>query len=130
MLLLDTQVVLWLAREPEKISGTVARELRKARVAGQAARISVFTLWEIAMLEAEKRLALEPSPEAFLERVEAVYTVVPLDRSIAVRSQKFSSNYPKDPADRIIGATALVHHMRLVTADESIRDSGEVPCVW
>jgi hypothetical protein len=33
-------------------------------------------------------------------------------------------------ADRIIGATALVHGMSLVTRDERIRESGELPCAW
>jgi len=30
----------------------------------------------------------------------------------------------------LIGATALVHGLQLVTRDEPIRDSGEVPVVW
>jgi PIN domain nuclease of toxin-antitoxin system len=36
----------------------------------------------------------------------------------------------RDPADRTIVATARAHEAALVTADEEIRDSGLVRCVW
>ena len=130
MLLLDTQIVLWLAREPERLSANALEGLRAAKGRQESLRVSVFSLWEVAMLEAKKRLSLEPSPEVFLERVTALYDVVPLDELVAVRSQRFSLQFPKDPADRIIAATALVHSLTLVTADEKIRESGEVPCLW
>ena len=40
------------------------------------------------------------------------------------------SAYPKDPADRIIGATALVEGISLVTADEDIRKSKALRTIW
>jgi PIN domain nuclease of toxin-antitoxin system len=40
------------------------------------------------------------------------------------------AGYPKDPADRIIGATALVEGLELVTADAQIRSSQAVATVW
>jgi PIN domain nuclease of toxin-antitoxin system len=39
-------------------------------------------------------------------------------------------NYPKDPSDRLIGSTAIVEGMTLITADDKIRNSGMVECVW
>ena len=66
----------------------------------------------------------------FLERIEQSYVVLPVTGAIAERSMRFSDAYPKDPADRIIGATALVRSLPLVTADRLIRKSGEVPCIW
>ena len=38
--------------------------------------------------------------------------------------------YPKDPADRIIGATALVEGLPLLTADRAIRGSKTVETIW
>jgi PIN domain nuclease of toxin-antitoxin system len=43
---------------------------------------------------------------------------------------EFPVTYPKDPADRIIGATALVEGLSLVTADREIRRSKLVPTIW
>jgi PIN domain nuclease of toxin-antitoxin system len=40
------------------------------------------------------------------------------------------AGYPKDPADRVIGATALVEGMRLVTADREIRRAKVVRTIW
>jgi hypothetical protein len=41
-----------------------------------------------------------------------------------------SGDYPKDPADRIIGATALVEGLFLLTADRGIRRSKAVRTIW
>jgi PIN domain nuclease of toxin-antitoxin system len=40
------------------------------------------------------------------------------------------ASYPKDPSDRIIGATALVEGLSLLTADREIRKSRAVPTIW
>jgi PIN domain nuclease of toxin-antitoxin system len=66
----------------------------------------------------------------FLRAAEDEALVLPIDSAVAERSMTFSPNFPKDPADRIIAATALVHGLTLVTADEAIRKSGEVSCIW
>jgi PIN domain nuclease of toxin-antitoxin system len=59
-----------------------------------------------------------------------VFNVLPITAAIAARSIQFSDSYSKDPTDHIIGATAIIHNARLITADENIRASGEVDCVW
>ena len=48
---------------------------------------------------------------------------------VAVPAQ-FPENYPRDPADRLLGATARVFGMPLVTKDERIRSSGFVKTIW
>ncbi len=55
--------------------------------------------------------------------------VLPITPEIAEKSVQFSSRFPKDPTDRLIAATALVHGFKLVTADKLVRKSGEVPCI-
>ena len=66
----------------------------------------------------------------YLRHLELVFVVLPISSGIAERSTQFSKRYPKDPTDRLIGATALVHGISLVTKDQKIIDSGEVPCIW
>ena len=46
------------------------------------------------------------------------------------RTLTLPASYPKDPADRVIGATALVEGMVLVTADTAIRRAKVVRTIW
>ena len=130
MLLLDTHVVIWLALEPDRISRRAVDALLEARRSEGGLAISTTTLWEIALLHKKGRIRLDVALEEFLARVEAVYRTVALTRQVALRGVQFGSEYPRDPADRQIGGTALVHGLQLVTADTYIRSSGEVPCIW
>jgi PIN domain nuclease of toxin-antitoxin system len=50
--------------------------------------------------------------------------------NIAVQAFELPASSPKDPLDRIIGATALIHDIPLVTADGTIRKSRAIPTVW
>ena len=130
MLLLDTNVVVWMAEDYRLVSVAALAALTQSRYAGEPVAISTTTLWEIAVLAAKGRLRFSPSVEVFLERLENTYRILPLTRHIALAAANFSDRYPKDPADRQIGSTALVHGLQLVTADKPIRLSGEVPCIW
>ena len=65
----------------------------------------------------------------YLRRVEQMFEVLPITAAIAERSTQFSASYPRDPADRVIGATASVHGVSLVTRDKGIVASREVNCV-
>jgi PIN domain nuclease of toxin-antitoxin system len=57
-------------------------------------------------------------------------TVLAITPEIAARAASFPDSYPKDPQDRLIGATALVEGVELVTHDKSIKKSGLVPVIW
>jgi PIN domain nuclease of toxin-antitoxin system len=105
VILLDTQVVAWLADDPGKLSIAAQNAIRQARRETGLA-IADKTLWELYC------------------------QVLPITAAIAERSMHFGSNFPKDPSDQLIAATAIVHGIPLVTADAQIRNSGEVPCIW
>ena len=47
----------------------------------------------------------------------------PITPEIAALATQFPADYPRDPADRLIGATARAEGMTLVTRDERIRRS-------
>ncbi|HEV2619037.1 MAG TPA: type II toxin-antitoxin system VapC family toxin [Acidobacteriaceae bacterium] len=129
MILLDTQAVLWLAQVPELLSENAREAISQARRRSGVA-IADKTLWEIAMLISRKRVGIKTSLRDFLQEVEHYCTVLPITGEIAERAVQFTDRYPKDPTDRIIGATAIVHGLSLVTGDTLIRASGEVECIW
>lgn len=79
----------------------------------------------------ERKKVQAPLPLGpYLREIERFFKVLPITADIAERSMMFSTNYPKDPTDRIIGATALSYGIPLVTGDEAIRKSNEVQCIW
>lgn len=130
MILLDTHVVLWLAFEQARISKKARVAIEAARENGQGLAISDITLLEIATLERKRRITLRSTLETFLTEVEARFIVLPITARVCVRATGFPASYPDDPADRIIGASALVEGIPLVTADDGIRRSKELPIIW
>ena len=130
VILVDTHVVIWLAFDPGQLS-------RKARVAIDDARkkagglaISDITLLELATLACKGRIHLDISLESFLQEVESRFVVLAMSGKVCARATGLPEIYPKDPADRIIGATALVAGLPLLTADRQIRRSKAVQTVW
>jgi PIN domain nuclease of toxin-antitoxin system len=93
--------------------------------------LSAITLWEVAMLLERGRISIAKSLAEFLSDIEShpLLTVLPLTASIAVESAALGSDFHRDPADRIIVATARCHGLTLITADERIRKWGKVNLV-
>jgi hypothetical protein len=58
-----------------------------------------------------------------LREIEERFVVLPISGRACVRALALPDTYPKDPADRIIGATAIVEGMSLLTADRETRRS-------
>jgi PIN domain nuclease of toxin-antitoxin system len=129
VILIDTHTAVWLAETPEELSPRAYEAIRLERLIDGLA-ISDKSLWELAMLIARGRISVRTPMRVFLETVERNFTVLPITAAIAERATMFSQMYPRDPTDRIIGATAIVHGMKLVTKDAPIRDSKEVDCIW
>jgi PIN domain nuclease of toxin-antitoxin system len=130
MILVDTHVVLWLALEPANVSKKARAAIEETRQSGQGIAISDITLLEIAQLESKKRIKLNSSLETFLAEIEARFVVLPITGRVCVRAMGLPAVYPKDPADRVIGATALVEGLPLVTADDDIRRSKALRTIW
>lgn len=130
MILLDTHVVAWLAFDPDRISKNAKAAILKARSKAQGLAISDISLFELARLSAKRRLEMTISIESFLLDVEDRFIVIPVSARIGLRTIALPSSYPRDPADRIIGATALVEGCKLLTADQMIRESGAIPVIW
>ena len=92
--------------------------------------ISSITLWELASLVARGRIQGFGTLEASVEKLIAGVTVKPLTAEIVALATQFPNDYPHDPVDRLIGATARAEGLALVTRDESIRRSPLLKTIW
>lgn len=129
MILLDTHVVIWLAFEPDRLSKRAKEVIRAARLQGGLS-IAGITLMELAWLAEKGRVETTLSVESFVRLCASKMTVLPITPEIAARAVSLPDAYPKDPQDRLIGATALVEGIQLVTHDKLIRKSGIIPTIW
>ena len=129
MIVLDTHALLWWALDPDKLSATAAATLAEMeRHGGFASSISI---WELGVKVRCGKLELGISIDELVRRIErgAAVELVPVDASIWLRSLALPWDH-RDPADRVIVATALSRGLPLLTRDDAIRDAGVVPTVW
>jgi len=124
-------VLAWLVAEPERLSRPATAAIRRARVSDGLA-IASITVWELALLFARGILrgpsTVETAVENLLTRSGVV--IMPITAAVAAIAAEFPDDYPKDPADRLIGATAMAEGMTLVTRDERIRDYHRLKTIW
>lgn len=128
----DTHVLLYWADQPKRLS----KAARKAVDAGMDAGgllCADITLWEIAMLFARGRLNNQSGTSAtqYIQDILAAMdiTVLPITAEIAELAQTSAFSHG-DPADRLIGATALAHHLPLITADRNLQGVIGLRCIW
>ena len=84
------------------------------------------------MLVARGRLGLTMEIGAWLAVVEEIAEVrfIPVDNAIAVESVALPGEFHKDPADRLIVATARKLGIPIVSADERIANYPHVRTIW
>ena len=94
--------------------------------------ISDISIWELAKLVEFGRVQLYvPLAEFIAGAISPELTVLPITAAIAERVTTLEGlGFHKDPADQLIVATALVHGLRLISNDTSIRQWGGVPMLW
>lgn len=129
MILLDSHVLIWTVADSKRLSKEAASVIRRAR-RGDGLAVSSITIWEIARLLATAKVSGYATIEASLREFLAGVTIRPITEEIAILGAQFPDEYPRDPADRIIGATARAESLTLVTADERIRRSLLIKTVW
>jgi PIN domain nuclease of toxin-antitoxin system len=129
VILLDTHIVGWLSFEPTKLSRHAKSAIRRAERSGGMA-ISAITLWELASLISNGRLKLAGTLEAYLDEVSSRFAVRPITTRVAALATQFGVDYSGDPCDRLIGATALLEGIPLVTKDSRIRSSTQLQTIW
>lgn len=128
MIVLDTHAWVWWLTKPEKLGGKASRAIGKASRIG----LPAICAWEVAMKAEAGKLRFDRPYDVWIDaaltedpRVELLHLLP----RIAVGAARLSWDHG-DRADRFIVATARAHDAALVTADERIRDSRLVRCVW
>ena len=117
--LMDTHVVVWLMGRVQRL-GRGARGLIDTAADADAALVSAFSFWEVAMLVQSGRLLLAEAATGWRQRVvELGIQEVPVSGDIGILAAGLA-DFPRDPADRIIAATAILQRATLITADSSI----------
>jgi len=117
--LLDTHIWFW------HLSGTprVPDGLRAALDGSEAELwLSPISVWELGMLAERGRVRLKTNVRAWVEEAHRRFPLrdAALTREVAVVSHELSLPH-RDPADRFLAATAIVHGLTLMTVDERLR---------
>ncbi len=125
-LLLDTCAVIWLA-ESQKLAPAAVQALNEANETGAAAYISSITAWEIGMLASRDRLKLLTTPQRWFARLfePPGVKLANMSPDLLIAASFLPGEPPRDPADRIIVATARDYGCTLITRDRLLLDYGE-----
>jgi PIN domain nuclease of toxin-antitoxin system len=129
VILLDTHVLVWAVGDTKRLSRAAAAEIRRARQGGGLA-VSAITLWELGLLMNRGRIQAPGTVESSIRQLIEDITVRPITPEIAALAAQFPDDFPRDPADRLIAATARAEGLTLVTRDENIRKSPLIKTVW
>jgi len=131
MIVLDTNALIWWASNSERLSRKAKKAIEEAE-RKKALYISSISILEIYILVKKNKIKFNTSVDSWLEKVESLPYVnfVPMDNKIAVQSVNLPDLLHKDPADRIIIATALNIEAKLITSDRKIINYKKVQTVW
>lgn len=126
---LDTHILLWWVDAKRKLSRGQARLLSRVS-AENPAMVSDISLWEIAMLHKMGRISFSLPIREALEMMVAPPLVVRcgISPAIAAAVAELPDSFQRDPADRIIVCTAMLHGATLLTSDRKILDAALVRC--
>ena len=126
-LLLDTHIALWLDSGDVRLRHETRALIDGCWKSGNAILLSAVTVWEIALLVDTERIALDLPVEDWVVRFAARpgVEVVPLSYVAAARAYRLHQLEHRDPADRLLIATAIERGSPLVTYDERIARFGE-----
>ena len=121
MLVLDTHILVWWLNGDKALSKKAANAIKDELKNGEIV-ISSITSWEIAMLVARGRIVLSMDVEQWLNTVALIERVrfYPVDNEIAVKTTELPGEFHKDPADRMIVATARKRGATLIKKKKKI----------
>ena len=119
-MLLDTCAAIWLMNG-DRMSAASREAITAAQQAGQV-HVSPITAWEIATLAARGRVVMRLSPESWFRALLAQpgVALVPMPPEVLIASATLPGAPPRDPADRIIAATARSHGQTIITRDGAL----------
>jgi PIN domain nuclease of toxin-antitoxin system len=128
VIILDTHSWIWWVGSPKKLS----TRARKACASAEVLLVAAISCWEVAMLVAHGRIGFDRDVDLWIKHALVVpgIRLEPLTPTIAVRSTRLPGAAPKDPADRMIAATALEYGIPLVTRDRELKGYPHIRTIW
>ncbi len=126
LILLDTCAVLWLGNG-DNITPAARERLNRSYAENTPVYVSPFSAWEIGNLVSLNRLRLSQPPEKWFENFRRIGNVelAALTPDVLVASSFLPEIQHKDPADRILIATARALGLTIITRDQKILDYAE-----
>jgi PIN domain nuclease of toxin-antitoxin system len=123
--LLDTCAAIWLANG-DPMSSQSRTAIAEAQ-ADAGVFVSPITAWEVATLVARNRLLMTLAPEFWFDRLIDLpgIRLAPMPPRLLIASAFLPGRPPRDPADRIIAATARAHDLAIVTRDSELIPYGQ-----
>ena len=128
MIVLDTHVLYWSQAQRARISKRAAKMIEAEKSGGLA--ISAVTLVELAHMIERGKIMPRGTVEATIELLTEGVVIKPITAEIASLSIQFPPDFPRDPMDRVIAATARAEGLPLVTADTHIQRCPLLHIVW
>ena len=118
-ILLDTHVLIWAVEKPEELGKNSKSLLEDGE---NEIFISPVSTLEIAQLISSGRIELNQTLNSWLKRAlkNLKAETVPFTHETAETACQIPEPFHKDPADRILVATAVLKNLSLMTADERI----------
>ena len=131
MIVLDTHTLVWWVTGDPTLSKKAKAAIEREQAGGDIV-VSSISAWEIAMLVKHDRLVLSMDVSGWLSAVTQIEVVrfMPVDVEVATKSVELPGEFHKDPADRMIVATARKLAVSLVTKDDRIRAYAHVKTIW
>jgi PIN domain nuclease of toxin-antitoxin system len=132
MIVIDTHILVWWVSGSDALSTAAQKAINRTLSSNGEVLISSMSAWEIAMLVDKGRLVLSMDVESWLDEVSQIDGVrfMPVDNETGVKSTALPGDFHKDPADRMIVATARKLAAPLVTADKKILQYEHVNTIW
>lgn len=120
-ILLDTHIWLWSLQDPARLGPRARRELQDT---SNEVWLSPISTWEALTLHHKGLVTLHGDLQAWLTMATAGTHEAPLTHEIALIARHLPLH--QDPADRILAATAQIHDLTLLTADNRLLGLGSI----
>jgi PIN domain nuclease of toxin-antitoxin system len=129
VILLDTHALLWWALDPEELSPRAVATLGTMEEDGGFA--SSISIWELGIKVHRGHLELPITVDELARRVQGggVVELIPVDTTTWLRTLSIEWAH-RDPADRVIVATAMIKRVPILTKDRAIHDFEGVETIW
>jgi PIN domain nuclease of toxin-antitoxin system len=128
VIVLDTHAWLWWQTTDDKLSSRALAEIDRADRIG----VCTASCYELARASARGRIRLDRDVRMWVTQALSVDRVESLDLTsrIATSAGALSDDFPGDPVDRIIYATAREHRAPLITRDRALRSVDPELTIW